>query len=101
LFKEFEEAGLPGFDSELSLLRRTEEFYRTVAKRRLTEELGGLSTFMLAHFKHRWKVDRDFYAESISKNIEYLHYLVNVCEESFECYLQNLRRGGIAKEILG
>ena len=45
-------------------------------------------------------MDRDLYDESILKNIEYLKSLVALCEESYTCYLENLRRGGIAEEAL-
>ncbi len=100
LYKEFEEARLPGFDSALMLLQKTEEFYEFVAKRRLSKELGGVSEFMRNHFRDRWGIDRDLYDESIFKNIHYLKSLIVLCEDSFACYLENLRRGGISKEIL-
>ena len=100
LYKEFEEARLPGSDSALVLLHKTEEFYESIAKKRLAEELGGVSEFMPSHFKERWGIDRDLYEESIQKNIDYLKSLIVLCEDSFTCYLENLRRGGIAKEIL-
>ena len=99
LFKEFEEAGIPGTDSELKLLTKTESFYNDVAKRRLVHDLGGVSVFMRSHYKHRWDLDRDLYEESIAKNIEYLKSLIDLCEESYECYLDNLRRAGITKRI--
>jgi hypothetical protein len=92
LFKEFEEADIPGFDSELDLLQKTEGFYTFVAKKRLDDDLGGISRCMGAHFKARWNMEQDLYEESISKNIEYLKSLVIVCEDSFQCYLDNLKR---------
>jgi hypothetical protein len=100
LFKEFEEARLPGFDSELTLLQKTEAFYQNVAKKRLSDELGGASQYMIYHFRERWGVDRDLYAESISKNITYLRKLSLLCDGAFTCYLANLRRGGITHKIL-
>lgn len=100
LYKEFEEANLPGFESELRLIQKTVEFYENVSKKRLSKELGGVSSFMRIHFRDRWSLDRDLYDESISKNIEYLKSLIVLCEDSFTCYLENLKRGGISKEIL-
>jgi len=100
LFKEFEEARLPGFDSELTLLQKTKDFYDLVAKKRLYEELDGVCDYMRFHFKNKWNLDRDFYFESIEKNIQYLDSLVVLCDESFTCYLENLQRGGISKGIL-
>lgn len=100
LYKEFEEARLEGFDSELDLLKKTADFYENRARKRMKEELGGVSVYMRTHFKDRWQMDRDLYDESILKNIEYLKSLVALCEESYTCYLENLRRGGIAEEAL-
>jgi hypothetical protein len=99
LFKEFEEANIPGFSSELELLQKTEDFYNFVAQQRLSEEFGGISVSMLSHFKHRWNIDRDLYAESITKNIEYLKSVVDECKDTFECYLDKLRRLGISETI--
>ena len=72
LFKEFEEAGIPGFDSEGELLEKTEGFYKNVASKRLKKDLGNISLNMKYHFKDRWDIDRDLYAESISNNIKYI-----------------------------
>jgi hypothetical protein len=99
LFKEFEEAGIPGMDSELGLLTKTERFYNDVAKKRLADDLGGVMVFMRSHYKHRWDIDRDLYEECISKNIHYLRSLIDRCEESYGCYLDNLRRAGITQRI--
>jgi hypothetical protein len=99
LFKEFEEADIPGFDSELELLQKTEDFFTHVAQKRLAEDLGGVSGAMLSHFKNRWDINKDLYAESISKNIEYLKSVVTECEDSFQCYLDNLRRMDISAKV--
>ncbi|MFC1516739.1 hypothetical protein ACFL7E_08290 [Thermodesulfobacteriota bacterium] len=99
LFKEFEEAGIPTFDSEMDLLQKTEDFYKFVAQKRMSEEFEDISTNMLSHFKSRWNIQEDLYAASISKNIEYLKGVVAGCQDSFECYLDNLRRLGISKQF--
>lgn len=101
LFLEFEEGGLPGFDSTLDLLQKTEGFYEFVAQKRLNEEFDGVAADMRLHFLHRWDIDRDLYAESIEKNIEYIKTLNDVCRENFDCYLLNLKRGGIVERIFG
>ena len=98
LFKEFEEANIPGFSSELQLLQKTDDFYTFVAKKRLHEEFGGISASMVSHFKHRWDINRDLYEESISKNIEYLKSLVDECKDRYECYLDKLRRLDISRK---
>jgi len=99
LFQEFEEASIPGFSTALELLQQTEDFYQLVAQKRLSEELGNISVKMLHHFKTRWDIDRDLYEESISKNIEYLKSVICECEDSFNCYLEKLRRLDISKMI--
>ena len=100
LFMEFDEAGLPEFDSALTLLRKTDEFYRGFAKQRLSEDLGGVSKYMQSHFRVRWGIDRSLYEDYIAKNIDYLETLKDLCKDSYTCYLENLRRGGIVKKIL-
>jgi hypothetical protein len=76
LFMEFEEAGIDQFKSPLELFRKTEEFYRSVVRRRLTEELGGVAAAALDHFRDRWRIDRDLYDESIKYNIRRLRETV-------------------------
>lgn len=99
LYKEFEEARLPEYDSEVELLQSTEGFHRYISKKRLSEELGGVSAFMRTHLKERWGLDKDLYDESIQKNIQYLKSLKEKCKGSLSCYLENLRRGGISDKI--
>jgi len=101
LFLEFEEARLPGFDSALDLMQKTKGFYEFVAQKKLTEEFDGFAADMHLHFLHRWDIDRDLYAESIGKNIEYIKTLNDLCRGDFDCYLLNLKRGGIVERIFG
>ena len=95
LFQEFEEAKMPGFETPLELFKNTEEFYHSVARRRLKQELGNVATAALYHFKERWNIDRDLYAESITNNIAYLKKVYKYCAESAEsidCILKRFRR---------
>ncbi len=100
LFQEFEEAGLPEMETELKLLQKTEDFYSTTARTRLQEGLGNVCRYIRAHFRERWGIDRDMYSESIKNNIDYIRSLSMRCENSYTCYLDGLRRGGIVKKIL-
>jgi len=72
LFMEFEEAGIEEFKSPLELFKKTEEFYHSVVRKRLTGELEGVFSAALYHFRERWKIDRDLYDESIKFNIRRL-----------------------------
>ena len=56
---------------------------------------------MRTHFKSWMNIDQDLYNESISNHIKYLESLTKMCGDSFACYLENLRRGGIVKENQG
>jgi len=69
LFLEFQEAGMEGFETPLELFRETEKFYRSVARKRMTGILGGVSSAALHHFRERWKIDRNLYEEAIKYNI--------------------------------
>lgn len=69
LFMEFQEAGAQGFETPLELFSKTEEFYRKVARKRMRNELEGVSAAALDHFRERWGINKDLYAESIKYNI--------------------------------
>ena len=69
LFMEFQEAGMEGFETPLELFKKTEEFYRSVARKRMADILGGVSSAALYHFRERWKIDNNLYEVSIKYNI--------------------------------
>ncbi|MFC1850197.1 hypothetical protein ACFL27_08405 [candidate division CSSED10-310 bacterium] len=96
LYKEFEEAKMPGFDSELELLKKTEAFYRDLSKKRMNEELGGVDSFMYLHFKNRWRVDLDLYQVYARKNIAYLKAILRTFDDD---YRQMLRRAGVVEKL--
>ena len=75
LFHEFEEGKVPGFESELDLLRKTTNFYKS-AQARFENDLGNVNSYMIKHFQDRWNIDRNIYNESIEKNINYLKYIL-------------------------
>jgi hypothetical protein len=92
LFLEFKEAKMPGFDTPLELFKNTGTFYHSVVRARLTEEMGDVSSAALFHFKERWGIDRDLYAESMTNNIKYMKKIYEDCAESFDCLLTKIRR---------
>jgi hypothetical protein len=69
LFMELQESGVQGFETPLELFSKTEEFYRKVARKRMRNELEGVSASALYHFRERWKIDKNLYEESIKYNI--------------------------------
>jgi len=98
LFKEFEEAGISGFVSEEALLEKTEGFYKNVTQKRLTQNFDNIFSNMANHFKYRWNIDRDLYAESINNNIKYLKSILSGGKKSRLFYQQHLKRGTMIKE---
>ncbi len=100
LFKEFEEGGISGYKSELELLKKTEQFHHSVVKVRLVEDLDNVGLAMLDHFRARWNIDRDLYAEAIAANIAYLNSIEDVCDDISCWYETHLRRGGLIKGFM-
>jgi len=92
LFLEFEEAGMPGFESPLELFKKTEEFYHTVVKTRLSEEMENVASAALYHFRMRWGIDRDLYAESIKDNIKNMKGINLDCAENYACFLERIHQ---------
>ena len=93
LFLEYKEAGIPAFATPLELFKKTEEFYHSVARARLTNGMDDIASAVRHHFRQRWGIDRDLYAESIKNNINYLKKIYEECGESYEYLLTKIRRG--------
>ncbi|WP_419784986.1 metal-dependent phosphohydrolase [Pseudodesulfovibrio sp.] len=88
LFQEFNEAGMKEYSSEYELFMRTLGFY-SFMRSKMRNHLSNVAESMIIHFKTRYGVERDFYAEAVERNIEYLSGLLN---EHGEHYAKGLRR---------
>jgi len=95
LFFEFKEANLGNFHNLPQLLRGTRQFYEATRKR-LDGELGGLDALLQHHFKEWFGVERNYYLDSITRNIDYLAQIVQLEEAD---YLLMLKRGGIVEKL--
>jgi hypothetical protein len=95
LYREFAEGGVPGFDSELDLLKKTIGFYNFALKR-MDHDLGGFRKHLKRHFEKRWGIDEDLYQKSIDANMKYLTFLL---AEHTENYRGMLQRGSIIKKL--
>ncbi|MBI4678883.1 MAG: hypothetical protein HY748_14995 [Elusimicrobia bacterium] len=95
LFYEFQEGKIAGFKDEYSLLSNTIEFYE-ITRKRLEGELGGAHRFMRTHFKERWGIDRDIYAEVIARHIGYLKD--NLGKNAGD-YRPLFKRGGLVERL--
>ena len=89
LYREYEEAQLPGYNTELDLLKKTRGFYEKIVIPRLRKDFSGLFSYNRAHFRERYSVDADLYTEAIERQLCYLEY---VLQESPEAYKERLRR---------
>jgi hypothetical protein len=87
LFYEFEEARVPGFESELDLLRKTVNFY-SMTKARFENNLGNVNRYMIDHFKLRWDLEKNIYDEAIEKNINYLKYVLKSNQKNIHTSLR-------------
>ncbi len=92
LYSEFEEGGVPGFDSEADLLRKTVSFYKRT-KTRFQDEFGNVNRYMVHHFKERWNIESNVYEESIENNINYLKFVLKHSRKNIH---QTLRRNSIS-----
>jgi hypothetical protein len=89
LYYEFREAGFPGYDTEFDILRKTLGFYdATVA--RLDGALGGVRSYARGHFKSRYGLDRDLYAEAMERQMEYLKSIIADDSTNFRKKLKRL-----------
>lgn len=96
LYFEFEEAQMGGFGSVHELLESTAGFYR-MTKARLDQDLHGLSAHLKKHFGQEQDADRDFYMESIDRNLDYLERVVSMEREH---RLEFLKRGGVVEQVM-
>ena len=97
LYHEFREATIDTYSSVMDLFEKSHDFYANTRKR-FAEELGGVNRFARPHFKNRWNIDRDLYADAIEKNIAYLKHVLNNREKDLPSLL---RRGGYLRFLAG
>lgn len=92
LYLEFEEAGFCSFQNIHDLLRKTQMFYE-ITQTKLREQFDGINEKLMLYFREWYGVDKNYYLESIEKNIA---YLAKITELNDEKHLAMLKRGGIA-----
>ncbi len=95
LYLEFKEADLGMYQDIHDLLKKTPVFYEYI-RQILDGELGGVYRRLNYHFQNGINIDRNFYLESIKRNIEYLDRVIALNQEE---WLDMLKRHGIVKNI--
>ncbi len=94
LFLEFDEAHFGNYQSIHDMLSKTQAFYANI-RNKLDNDLGGIYNKLTFHFKDRYGVEKNYYLESIEKNID---YLAKVTQMNKEKHLAMLKRGGIVEK---
>jgi len=89
LYNEFREAGIPGFNTEFDILRKTVDFYE-VTLARLKGPCMAVYEQAQGHFRARHGVDRNLYMEAIARHIAYLQKII---EDDTTNFRHKLKRG--------
>jgi len=90
LYCEFEEAFISEYEDERDLLRKTLAYYETT-RETIRKRLDGVDRYARPHFRARWDIDHDLYAEGIERNLVYLQQILDDPEENYRKFLR--RRG--------
>lgn len=95
LYLEFKEAKFGNYKSLNDLLLQTKDFYDATREKKLEGSFGDVYKKLSFHFKDYLDMDRNFYIESIEKNISYLSKIISLDEGEF---ITMLKRGGIVDQ---
>ncbi len=96
LYYEFREAGIPGFQTEYDVLRKTGDFY-VMARKRLKASYLSLYALARAHFRERHGVDANLYMIAISRQLRYLRDIIRDQSTNFRA---KLKRGDVRRREL-
>ena len=94
LYLEFKEARFGSYQSMHDLLCQTNRFYE-MTRDKLDSALGGVYKKLEFHFKDALGVDKNYYLESIEKNMNYLSRIVVQDEEGL---FVMLKRNGVVEK---
>jgi len=93
LYLEFKEADLGNYQNMQDLLKKTRTFYDFIRKT-LDDQFEGIYHALSYHFKNDLGANRNFYLESIERNIAYLDSVMTLNEAE---WLSMLKRHGIVQ----
>lgn len=94
LYLEFKEANFGSYQSMYDLLCQTNHFYETI-REKLDGALGGIYKKLEFHFKDTLGVSKNYYLESIEKNMAYLAKVI--AHDEAELFTM-LKRNGVAEK---
>jgi hypothetical protein len=95
LYSEFREAGIPGYETEYDIIRKTADFYAGTTNR-LNKDLLGVSVYAKAYFYGRYGVDRNLYIEAIERHMNYIQKIINDSTTNFRTKLKRNKSSYIA-----
>ncbi len=90
LHKEFKEANITGYDSEIDLLTKTIDFYNNTLVR-LKKDLHNVQRFAIVHFQTRYKINKDLYQIAIERQINYLKKILETNPKQYKAKLKRIR----------
>lgn len=88
LYHEFKEGGVSGYVSEIDLLQKTLDFYRSI-KTRLKKDFDDVYRYAQVHFQKRYHINKNLYFVAIDREISYLR---KILVDDSENYRKRLRR---------
>jgi len=95
LYREFKEARVGDYESEVDLLQKTVKFYDFFALR-LKTSLDATDRFMTSHFIARWDIHSNLYQRAIENQMKYLREILEIPDSD---PLDYLKRDGIVEMI--
>ncbi|MEJ2662808.1 MAG: hypothetical protein P8107_02010 [Spirochaetia bacterium] len=75
LYYEFREAGIPGYNTEFDIIRKTLDFYEMV-KQKLDTVFNRVYEYAKAHFKESYQIDDNLYINAIENNVNYVKKII-------------------------
>jgi hypothetical protein len=94
LYNEFREAGMPGFDTELDVLRNSSEFYK-FSRNRLDGTFSSIGRYARIHFMKRHNIDENLYEKAIERNMAYRLKILSQADTSRNILSMLRRRSGV------
>jgi hypothetical protein len=83
LYNEFKEGGVPGYNNEIDLLKKTPAFWEMV-KKRLMHDLGQVDRYLRDYLRILRGINQDLYRQAIDRNIERLQSLLAAQRLAFQ-----------------
>ena len=93
LYHEFREAGIPGYETEFDILKKTRDFYEAV-KGRLRDTYLHVFELAIHHFRERYQINRNLYIVAVDRQMAYLDRIIGDQSTNFR---HKLKRGDQAR----